>query len=46
VDSVTRHYPLLVNAYDRPLIPLTNNVTERLIRRFDQHYQNFAGPMC
>lgn len=43
VDSVARHYPLLVNAYDRPLIPLTNNATERLIRRFDQHYQNFAG---
>lgn len=43
MDSVTRHYPRLVNAYDRPLIPLTNNATERLIRRFDQHYQNFAG---
>ncbi|MGC9347901.1 MAG: IS66 family transposase [Anaerolineae bacterium] len=43
VDSVARHYPRLVNAYDRPLIPLTNNATERLIRRFDQHYQNFAG---
>jgi transposase-like protein len=43
VDSVARHYPLLVNAYDQPLIPLTNNATERLIRRFDQHYQNFAG---
>ena len=35
--------PTLVNAYDHPLIPLTNNATERLIRRFDQHYQNFAG---
>lgn len=42
-DSVVRHYPWLVNAYDHPLIPLTNNATERLIRRFDQHYQNFAG---
>jgi transposase-like protein len=42
-DSLTRHYPTLVNAYDHPLIPLTNNTTERLIRRFDQHYQNFAG---
>ena len=42
-DSLTRHYPNLVNAYDHPLIPLTNNATERLIRRFDQHYQNFAG---
>jgi transposase-like protein len=42
-DSLARHYPHLVNAYDHPLIPLTNNATERLIRRFDQHYQNFAG---
>ena len=42
-DSLTRHYPNLVNAYDHALIPLTNNATERLIRRFDQHYQNFAG---
>jgi transposase-like protein len=42
-DSLMRHYPMLVNAYDQPLIPLTNNATERLIRRFDQHYQNFAG---
>jgi len=42
-DSLTRHYPNLVNAYDNALIPLTNNATERLIRRFDQHYQNFAG---
>lgn len=43
LDSLARHFPLLVNAYDHPLIPLTNNATERLIRRFDQHYQNFAG---
>ena len=42
-DSLARHYPTLVNAYDNALIPLTNNATERLIRRFDQHYQNFAG---
>jgi transposase-like protein len=43
LDSLSHHYPCLLNAYDDPLIPLTNNVTERLIRRFDQHYQNFAG---
>jgi len=43
LDSLARHYPLLVNAYDHSFIPLTNNATERLIRRFDQHYQNFAG---
>jgi hypothetical protein len=42
-DSLARHYPNLVNAYDSVLIPLTNNATERLIRRLDQHYQNFAG---
>jgi transposase-like protein len=43
LDGLERHYPYLVNAFDNPLIPLTNNATERLIRRFDQHYQNFAG---
>lgn len=43
LDSLRQHYPRLLNAYDNPLIPLTNNTTERLIRRFDQHYQNFAG---
>ena len=43
LDSLERHYPYLLNAFDNPLIPLTNNATERLIRRFDQHYQNFAG---
>jgi hypothetical protein len=43
LESVVRHYPLLVNAYDTAHIPLTNNATERLIRRFDQHYQNCAG---
>ena len=43
LDSLMRHYPFLVNAYAHPLIPLTNNAAERLIRRFDQHYQNFAG---
>jgi len=31
-DSLARHYPTLVNAYDHPLIPLTNNTTERLTR--------------
>ena len=30
-DSLVRHYSNLVNAYDHPLIPLTNNTTERLI---------------
>ena len=31
-DSLAHHYPTLVNAYDHPLIPLTNNATERLTR--------------
>jgi transposase-like protein len=31
-DSLARHYPTLVNAYDNALIPLTNNATERLTR--------------
>jgi hypothetical protein len=30
-DSLARHHPTLVNAYDNALIPLTNNATERLI---------------
>jgi hypothetical protein len=32
LDSLTRHYPNLTNAYDHPLIPLTNYATERLTR--------------
>jgi len=37
------HWPKLVNAIENPTIPRTNNVTELVIRRFDQHYQNFCG---
>ena len=42
-DFLEHHYPKLVNAVENPLIPLTNNTIELVIRRFDQHYQNFAG---
>lgn len=28
---------------ENPLIPLTNNMVELVIRRFDQHYQNMCG---
>jgi len=28
---------------ENPLIPLTNNTVELVIRRFDQHYQNMCG---
>lgn len=38
-----RHYPKLVNAVENPLIPLTNNTVELVIRRFDQHYHNMCG---
>jgi len=42
-DFLERHYPKLVNAVENPLIPLTNNTVELVIRRFDQHYQNMCG---
>jgi hypothetical protein len=38
-----RHWPKLVNAIESDLIPKTNNTVELVIRRFDQHYQNFCG---
>jgi transposase-like protein len=37
------HWPKLVNAMGSRTIPKTNNATELVIRRFDQHYQNFCG---
>ena len=37
------HWPYLVNSIERELIPATNNAVEMVIRRFDQHYQNFCG---
>jgi hypothetical protein len=42
-DFLERHSPKLVNAVENPLIPLTNNTVELVIRRFDQHYQNMCG---
>lgn len=41
--SLERHWPKLVNAIESDCIPLTNNATELVIRRFDQHYQAFCG---
>jgi transposase-like protein len=38
-----QHWPSLVNATESKLIPATNNAVEMVIRRFDQHYQNFCG---
>jgi transposase-like protein len=37
------HWPTLRNGIDNALIPRTNNTVELVIRRFDQHYQNFCG---
>jgi transposase-like protein len=37
------HWPYLVNSMESELIPATNNAVEMVIRRFDQHYQNFCG---
>lgn len=42
-DFLERHWPKLVNAVESHLIPKTNNATELVIRRFDQHYQSFCG---
>lgn len=42
-DFLERHWPKLVNAIGSDIIPSTNNITELVIRRFDQHYQNFCG---
>jgi hypothetical protein len=37
------HWPTLVNGIERKTIRRTNNAAELVIRRFDQHYQNFCG---
>jgi hypothetical protein len=42
-DFLERHWPYLVNAIESDLIPKTNNAVEMVIRRLDQHYQNFCG---
>jgi transposase-like protein len=42
-DFLEQHWPYLVNSVENDLIPATNNATEMVIRRFDQHYQNFCG---
>ena len=42
-DFLERHWPRLNNSIASSLIPATNNTVERVIGRFDQHYQNFGG---
>lgn len=41
--SLETHWPKLVNGIESDLIPTTNNTVELVIRRFDQHYQNFCS---
>jgi len=41
--SLEAHWPKLLNGIESDLIPTTNNTVELVIRRFDQHYQNFCG---
>jgi transposase-like protein len=41
--TLETHWPTLVNGIESDLIPRTNNTVELVIRRFDQHYQNFCG---
>jgi transposase-like protein len=42
-EFLEHHWPYLNNAVECQLIPATNNAVEMVIRRFDQHYQNFCG---
>jgi len=42
-DTLKRHWPTLANGIESEIIPRTNNAVELVIRRFDQHYQNFCG---
>ncbi len=42
-DFLDKHWTHLVDAVESPLVPRTNNAVELVIRRFDQHYQNFCG---
>jgi transposase-like protein len=42
-DFLEQHWEHLVDAVESNLVPRTNNAVEMVIRRFDQHYQNFGG---
>ena len=42
-DFLERHWPKLANSIGSTTVPATNNTVELVIRRFDQHYQNFCG---
>ena len=40
---LSKHWARLIPAIGSTIIPRTNNTAELVIRRFDQHYQNFCG---
>jgi transposase-like protein len=42
-DFLEQHWAHLADAVGSDLVPRTNNAVEMVIRRFDQHYQNFCG---
>jgi transposase-like protein len=42
-DFLDKHWAHLVDAVESTVVPRTNNAVELVIRRFDQHYQNFCG---
>ena len=42
-DFLEHHWPTLLNGIGDKRISTTNNTVELVIRRFDQHYQNFCG---
>jgi hypothetical protein len=42
-DFLDRHWLTLANGIGDNRISATNNTVELVIRRFDQHYQNFCG---
>lgn len=43
LELIEERFPKVANALGTRLIPSTNNVTERTIRTFNQHYKNMAG---
>lgn len=42
-DSIQRHFSKALLSIGNPNIPHTNNIVERVNRKFNQHYKNMAG---
>lgn len=43
LNLLEKRFPKVANALDTPDVPMTNNVTERVIRAFNQHYKTMCG---